>query len=260
MNREARGLPADPPSLRESDRELEVRPDMSLKRHVQGVSFPRSGHHLLVNFLNHYFGCRFLYCEYYNHCQQLPCANPANNLQKNHDFGLKLPTDGARDYVLQYRHPLYAVSSNYFLHLRNVQGKGSPYEVGQEPGKIWREFAVKQVQRWKAFVRKWILENDNPRVLVLAYEDILHRPVEVFSGAVQFLCPSRVADRDRIESLVAQMNISAKRNMQDFPRFDTRFFHQLEQRAREEIQAIGLPLVMSTDDPLPLVPQRRSAA
>ena len=113
---------------------------MSLKRNVQGVSFPRSGHHLLVNFLQRYFGGRFAYCEYYNHCQQQPCANPANNLQKSHDFGLELPADGAGDYLLQYRHPLYSITSNYFLHLRSLERRGRSFEN--------RRLSPDQLRRW----------------------------------------------------------------------------------------------------------------
>jgi hypothetical protein len=227
---------------------------------VQGVSFPRSGHHLLVSFLHRYFGCRFVYCEYYLHCRQLPCVNPANNLQKNHDFGLKLPTDGAGDYLLQYRHPLYAVTSNYFLHLRVLERGGASFKPGKEPVRTWHEFAVREVNRWKNWIRKWVLENEHPGVWTLAYEDLLHRPVENLCHAVEFLCPGCPADRERVASLADQMDICGKRDLTDFHHFQPRFFRHLERRAREEIEAVGLPLVMSGEGPLPRVPERRSAA
>src|SRR6187399_650150 len=75
-------------------------------RSVHGVSFPRSGHHLLANCLLAYFGetpyvqkttgesiipellgsWNFTYCEFYNHCNQVPCPCPTTTYQKNHDY------------------------------------------------------------------------------------------------------------------------------------------------------------------------------
>jgi len=260
MGFRARNSLSGAPPAREGDRQLVASLELSLKRHVQGVSFPRSGHHLLVDFLQHYFACRFVYCEYYHTCHQLPCANPANNLQKNHDFDLNLPTDGAGDYLLQYRHPLYAVTSNYFLHLSGEPHRGEPFEAGKEPIRIWHEFAVRDVEWWKVWMRKWILGNDNPRVWTLAYEDLLHHPVEMLSAAAEYLCPSHTADRQRVEFLVEQLQVRAKHALTDFRHFDVAFFRDLEERARDEIEAVGLPLVMSSDSPPPLVPQRRPVA
>ena len=82
---------------------------------VQGVSYPRSGHGLLAEFLIRYFGPSFSYCEYYGHCRQAPCANPHNHFQKNHDFGLALPVPRDRPLLIQYRNPLYSIASNFAL-------------------------------------------------------------------------------------------------------------------------------------------------
>jgi hypothetical protein len=252
--------PAGRPPVPPGGLQPAVSSEMPLKKNVQGVSFPRSGHHLLVSFLHRYFGCQFIYCEYYNHCQQIPCANPANNLQKSHDFDLELPADGAGEYLLQYRHPLYAITSNFFLHLRGQVRRNPSYKDGNEPVRVWREFAVRDLTRWKTWMRKWILKNENPRTQILAYEDLLHQPVEMLSAVAEFLCPSHTADRRRVEFLVGQLQIGAKRSLADFRHFDEAFFRDLEDRAREEIEAVGLPLVMTGERPLPLIPKRRAAA
>jgi hypothetical protein len=59
-------------------------------RYVAGVSWPRSGHHLLVRMLKSYFGKVFEYCEFYEPqqcCKQFPCARRGVvHFSKNHDF------------------------------------------------------------------------------------------------------------------------------------------------------------------------------
>ena len=107
-------------------------------RKVINVSFPRSGHHLLVNLLLKYFSKNidyqntedikkqtqfkevipageFIYCPFYKHCQMTPCSDRRTNFQKNHDFGLKLNKESSYKYIVQYRHPLECLVSWYKL-------------------------------------------------------------------------------------------------------------------------------------------------
>ena len=103
-------------------------------RKIQCITFPRSGHHLLVNILLKYFseniffpeisdtkvdkqcnkvvcGGDFHYCEYYHHCRTSPCADPRTNFQKNHDFDGRVQNCRNNYYVIQYRHPLECLIS-----------------------------------------------------------------------------------------------------------------------------------------------------
>jgi len=105
-------------------------------RNIQCISFPRSGHHLLVNCLVRYFGnelsfdsrsvetgtdrshfsCgEFIYCEYYTHCRKIPCSNLKTTFQKSHDFDLTLPNIAGQYYIVQYRNPKDAIASNFKL-------------------------------------------------------------------------------------------------------------------------------------------------
>jgi len=109
------------------------------------ITFPRSGHHLLVNCLLKYFSrdinypateghltfkqCRqvlhagdFHYCEYYNHCKSIPCTDPTVNFQKYHDIHMGFEFDRAKKFVIQYRHPIETIVSYYnFLILTSKE-------------------------------------------------------------------------------------------------------------------------------------------
>src|SRR4030042_821818 len=77
------------------------------------VTFPRSGHHMLVRLLtryyagelgplqdspkiqklaakHHYRAGKLCYCEYYDHCRTVPCSDTNTNFQKTHALDLKL--------------------------------------------------------------------------------------------------------------------------------------------------------------------------
>ena len=60
--------------------------------HVTGVSWPRSGHHLLVRMLKLYFGETFGYCDFYGGiegcCKTVPCTRTDSvHLTKSHRSG-----------------------------------------------------------------------------------------------------------------------------------------------------------------------------
>lgn len=85
---------------------------------VQGVSIPRSGHHLLERLLHEYY-FNFKYCEYYSHCIGSKCEILDLNLIKNHDFLDSLNIDDNIQYIFQYRHPLECWVSSVFLEIVN---------------------------------------------------------------------------------------------------------------------------------------------
>mgnify|MGYP003986584335 CR=1 FL=1 len=94
---------------------------------VQFVSYPRSGHHYLVNLLRSYW--KFsgsqphdnrtpFYCEKYNCCGQTPCAKGAV-CGKSHDFlREELKWSASVPTILQVRHPAKSIESNFWLCVR----------------------------------------------------------------------------------------------------------------------------------------------
>lgn len=144
---------------------------------VQGVSFPRSGNHFLIDLLVNYFcalegrppmmptGRRhvhievgpFSWCEYYGCCRQIPCAHGAV-FNRNHDFALELPRLPGTRYLIQFRHPVPAVISAF----------------ERIPAKLeWSRFSRRRAQEWNAWMEKWVVGHRDPLALIVYYDDLV---------------------------------------------------------------------------------------
>jgi len=145
------------------------------------VSFPRSGHHWLMNLLGraHSGNLTFdstppsgypritghlSYCEHYGCCRKVPCARGAW-LQKNHDFELALDVDPAHVVVL-YREAPEAIVSWYTLNHRGEKRDDSKRETANLSA-----FWDKKLPYWLGFMRKW---GAHPRAL--SYERLRREP------------------------------------------------------------------------------------
>jgi len=145
------------------------------------ISYPRSGHHALVNVLKVYFAETFVYGEIYRDPHaMLGCQFPPVNYQKNHDFDLKTPVnlDNSRQYLVQVRNPLESLESWETYDLR----------VGATP-----DTPENRVDFWAAFVKKWVLY-PIPNRLVVWYEDLVGAPVETCTAVIQFLTRTQNVD------------------------------------------------------------------
>lgn len=129
------------------------------------VSFPRSGHHALMGFLNKVSDLCDDYCEFYNctthNGKAIECPKRRFNwrlkgnhcgagrrITKSHDFDLSVPIRDDWRYVVQYRHPLMAVQSWYELESRNNNVNRS-------------RFIRKGVSFWCDFIEKWVLSTQS---------------------------------------------------------------------------------------------------
>ncbi len=212
---------------------LETNRHWQLKANVQSVSFPRSGHHILVDVLSNYFGSTFQYCGYYLRCEQRPCAARVNHLQKNHDHELTLPSDAHHDYLIQYRHPLHSITSHYEHKLRH--GEIAPE---QDSRAAWEEFALASVGHWRQWAQKWLIANTNPRAFKLAYEEIMADTPGVLSRLVQFFGPSHPVDLGHLHRIIRRLALAPRRNLEGFRYFDPDFFRMLEFKVSEELLAL----------------------
>ena len=172
--------------IRIGELKLERDPRWQLRRGVQGVSFPRSGHHMVSDLLCGYFGTSFQYCEKYTLCNMRFCPNAATHLQKNHDHEFDLPTNEDREYLVQYRHPLPSIMSQY-EHLLKLD----PRAAVQDSPRNWEEFAIGAAEDWRRFVQKWVLSNRNPRTLMVAYEQVMRDPAAELARLRVFSPPTR---------------------------------------------------------------------
>jgi len=212
---------------------LEENRQWQLKTNVQGVSFPRSGHHMLVDVLSSYFGSTFQYCGYYLLCDERPCAARVNHLQKNHDHELTLPSDSDCDYLVQYRHPLHSITSHYEHKLRH--GQIRPELDCRE---TWEEFAMASAGHWRLWAQKWLIGNTNPRAFELAYEEIMADAPGVLSRLVRFFGPSHPVDLARLHAIIKRFSLAPRRSLESFRYFDADFFRKLESLMAAEVQAM----------------------
>lgn len=142
------------------------------------VTYPRSGHHSLIKLLSASGDFSNNYCEYYDcldgHAKTVDmcpsktvpwaerkhiCGTGRRYL-KNHDFNGELPFSKSSRYIVQIRHPFYAIESWHQLHVDN----GLPIE------KV--SFFNQKLEYFERFVKRWISENGKkPNVLVCRYDE-----------------------------------------------------------------------------------------
>lgn len=233
-------------------------------RKITCVTFPRSGHHMLINVLLKYFSgnLNYLetggdktetmcvdvltagdlqYCEFYKHCEQIPCSNPKTNFQKNHDFGLKLPQTDKDFYIVLYRHPLESIVSiyNYYLNNNISALYASNINFNKEG---WLAHANKSIILWKDFVKKWVVGKWSKNYLFMSYEEMVDFPLISFVNIINFIDPGKKIDLKLLNLAIKKLDISRRHDIKNFQYFDSNTFQNLEKMALEEIKSLGLDL------------------
>ncbi|MCX6722010.1 MAG: sulfotransferase domain-containing protein [Candidatus Staskawiczbacteria bacterium] len=233
-------------------------------RKIICVTFPRSGHHLLVNLLLKYYSkdlnyletsgdktdtlcSRVLtagdmhYCELYNHCKQIPCSDPKTNFQKTHDFDLSLQPSNDFFYIILYRNPLDSIVSHFNYYLHNNMSSFFASDVNFNR-KGWEEFANKDIEFWKNFVKKWLVwKNDTNRIYV-SYEELIKSPHISFINILKFINPNSKIDLNLLSALINRLNIEKKNNIKDFDYYNEGFFSDLEKKVKKEMDLLDLDL------------------
>jgi hypothetical protein len=175
---------------------------------IIGVSWPRSGHHMLVRLLQLYFGTDFGYCDFYGGkpwvdeidtcCGQIPCAHAERIwLTKNHDFDLDLAQIEGQRYLIQYRDFAPSVISNFELYVRNG-GPDTPLS--------FRRFASGEFSRYLGFIERWVRSDFVRDQLALNYSTFLSDPQTELARAVAFIRPDMAIDTDRIAEAIATVD------------------------------------------------------
>ncbi len=216
------------------------------------VTFPRSGHTLLVNILLRYFAadasfpvidsedvCRHViragvlsYCEFYFHCKQTPCIDESTNLQKNHDFSLKLKISPWANYIVQYRFPLESIVSWYKFELDSG--------LIDDSAANWRRFAWAKIEFWRNFARKWLIDYPFSNALPIDYHDLIYRVRQTAIEAIQFISANTTINETLLKAVIDSLNIRPKNKMTDFKYYDPVFFDALVQEVRQEIEILNM--------------------
>ncbi len=219
---------------------------------IQCVSIPRSGHHLLVRLLRSYYRSSdkhsrtFFYCGHYKSCKTHPCScltrgivrfrknrpEPLVILQKSHDRHMPFPGSNEpkfwgvssyeepdlrvsldHDYIIQIRDPIMSIISDYPLSC------GEFTTVDK-----WLQFAESGMLYRKAFLEKWILQNEyieTERYHVVRYEDMVDDPEVQLRKVIRYISPTRAIDTDALERVFEKHPIRAKWSLDSFVFLDT---------------------------------------
>ena len=210
---------------------------------TQGISFPRSGHGVVYNILKSYFGSKMKYCDpnnktnRYCNCKKVPCVNPNTTFAKNHDFevlnGQGLPIRENTRYFIQYRSPIQAIISNFYLYQKNTNNSGRYF---------WTQFAYDQLDYWIAFIDKWIfqLPNVNKMNQTCSYEELIADPFGTISKIIKFMSDEPL-DINKIRKILNQIKVTLLNRHNDFIYYDEEFFFRLEEIAESRMKILGLP-------------------
>jgi len=230
------------------------------------ITFPRSGHHLLVNILCKYFSndvtfqeiqgdettvhCRdviiagdFKYCEFYNHCQSIPCSHADTTFTKNHDFGFNVRITDRFNYLVLYRHPIASIVSwyEYILNtpLKNAFTAQMFVHKLEETREAWEYFAQTAMRYWKDFMHKWFIHNKKP-IYALQYESLVSRTNLSLIGVIHMLEPEKEIDIQHLCKCIDALYIKKRRNLQNFRFYDANFFRRMEEGVKSEINYAGI--------------------
>lgn len=205
------------------------------------ITFPRSGHHILLSCLADYFGPTLRWSSVHSpySWDENPGleshgplgTDPATNFQKNHDFRLDTPIEAGRKYVIQYREPLEALISWYKMRIADGRGNDDSPEA-------WERFARDNTNYWRGFVRKWILSRERlaagERILLLDYAWLVSDPSGSVDRVVRFLTNGSPPDSERIADIVQDRKIRLLNPAESFVHYDPGFAGRIRRSCRRE--------------------------
>lgn len=163
---------------------------------TKNVTFPRSGHHMLISILSSYFEERLNYCEMY-HTPNLTIENcEFTNYQKTHDFELKEPILTNVKYLIQLRNFDDACLSYYRLSKfkynagveRPIKNPKPEVDINSPEYLAWQK---KTYTYYFNFVNKWTM-NPIPNSKIIYYENLISNPIEQVSSVISFITDEAV--------------------------------------------------------------------
>lgn len=222
-------------------------------RRVLSKSMPRSGHHFLVKLLRDYFGPEFEYCEFYKPtdcCHRMPCSKPRPDnaawrffLQKSHDFALEDPVDPEQAYIIEYRHPVPRIQSDFELAVQSGQYRDSSDD-------FWL-FMERSVRYQVRFYTKWMAVPP-PDSIVLGYERLSESPEAELARVAKFFSgespdPARIRDSvERVRPTRAESSSTfTVRNPEQHRYHDPVRAEEVERRVIEACPGMDIPRLFS---------------
>lgn len=225
--------------------------------HVVGISWPRSGHHLLVRLLELYFDDAFTYCDPYAKkpgcCGTIPCQKRDSvNFTKSHDFQLDVPQVKGLKYLVQYREFSSSVVSNFELYV--LHG-------GEDSMRGFKDFASSEFSRYLDFLDKWVFSDFAKGVFLLDYATLVSSPAEVLAEVAMYIAPDFELSPERIDWAISVVGaekveraklvkkpgagVHASRDVRQFRFYDQKLFESLANLTlrRSDVNAIFMKLL-----------------
>ena len=130
----------------------------------------------------------------------IPCNRPLHPLlgntfllQKGHDLGLDDPVESDGTYLIQYRHPITRVQSN-FDHWLVVSN-------GEDTEASFRAYVASDMDYYVGFWKKWVQRAVTGSNIV-RYEDLIAEPAQEVRRLVTALEPHRPVDGEGMQRAV----------------------------------------------------------
>jgi len=157
---------------------------------------------------------------------------PNPNFLHFHDISYKLPKPDK--YIFQFRHPILCAISYI--------GWGINDEAYYQPEFI--EYFYKQIDQWKQWVKKWIIDKDYENAYFLEYNDFMQNPKHKLIEIIKFL--ELPYNQKLIDGIINTMNIKYKHNFfKDFDicRVYDKDLEKLEKTIKKELNLLNIPLL-----------------
>ena len=213
-------------------------------RYVVGVSWPRSGHHLLARLLVEYFGAPFKYCVFYREgmdcCRQSPCVRPGIKFAKNHDFDMAVKKLPQYPYLVQYRRYMPSAVSDFELYVMAGNEDSAP---------SFRRFARIKTKYYMKFMGKWKHSDDNIEKKLVEYDDLISNPKRELEKVVRFFAPTVDVDQEKLAATVANTHgeqtefgehkilrhsgVRSARKVEQFRYYDPVYFKEIEDMIKD---------------------------
>jgi len=245
-------------------------------RKITCVTLPRSGHHFLINCLLKYFSgdlsypetdgrtpasscCKVLeagelfYCEFYSHCNKMPCSDERTNFQKTHNK--KIQNKQSNFYIIQYRHPLeYLVAHyEYVSKKRNISISENnwlnflyrlkPFAPEDKEVNMMKKAKIhsdaSKIISWKDFVVKWVINNNNPNTYYLVFDHLINNTFNALVEVIRFIAPEHRIKKDFIKKVLQSNSPARKRDLSIFEFINTNVSKKMEKSACREMDLLN---------------------